>query len=385
MNLLSILRKEFDAKGIISPSCVIERFSSSIGCHIFNLINIENKKFYHGGQPDNFRQHIVMMSPSGYGRTFLFKLFLDPSYGLLKEVDSITTSVRSTFSAESWAGTIIGGDDGLLRTTKGVFSRYKDGIIGCDEFMRLGDMMNNMGVKHDEVYLMTGLDQSVITKDLSTGSIEEGDIGTTLWAGMRLSSIGLRSGFCRRFSFQLFFPTLEDSIKYKYANRDKRIKSCMSPTCYDKIRDTINTLIRNINKIEDIDYSMIDKWINGSKVIPHFEEVIYRRLALGYNIVTGNNRSTTIKLSIDDGLQNLFINEINARQIIRRDIESEVIVHILKANGGCVSLEELSTFLTTHYQYSVPEVDTMLASLRLYGRIDRVKGNICFKKSRYDT
>ena len=354
MTLYETISTEFDALGLVRVPQALERFSASLGCHLFNISNLVNKRFYFGGGLENFRTSIVFMAPSGYSKSQHFNFFLNPKTGILAKT-GVISAVRGTFSSESWMGTISNGQE-----SKGLLSTYKQGIIGADEFMRLGSMMCGSGVNHDEVYLMKALDCDTVTKDLAYGTIEENDIGITLWSGMRIANLNLTSGLARRFSFQIFFPTMTDSINFRKAARSGKMSMRIKPETHIKMKDEVQSTFDYINTINTVDYSNVEKWIDDSQIaIPHFEEVLYKRLALGWAVV---NKSLPV-IEIDPLLDSLLKDELRVRDIIRTNPHHELVRHVIEAEGEVPAIK-LMKFLEKNYQLHKVEVQALINELK---------------------
>jgi len=364
MSLYKLIKDEFENKGFVEVPNLVERLTASVGAHIFNLNNIELKKFYHAGGIENFRIHVVLMAPSGFGKSTPFRIILDDIYGILSEANFPTSVESGTFSSESWMGTIDKNGSGDMTTHEGVFSRYKTGIVGADDFMKLKSLMDGTGLTNEEVYLLTALDSDTAKKNLAYGQIVETGIGTTMWCGIRPCSLNMVSGLARRFSFQLFFPSPTIARCFKYAMRDKRMKSRVTSNTKEKIKDEVIKIEEKIREIDEIDYTPVEKWINGNMMIPHFEEIIYKRLAVGYTLASKD----TFEIEIDEILESLFIDEFRNRMIIRESPEREMVYEIIKAEKK-IDVKSLISFLSFWYQIPQLQAKGLILSLR---RDDRV-------------
>lgn len=328
----------------------IERLCASIGCHIFNLSNLTNKRFYSGGDLDNFRLSVVFMAPSGYSKSKHFNFFLHPQTGILSRI-GFSTAVKGTFSTESWLGTIT--KDG--EPTEGVLSQYKNGIIGADEFMRLGNLMQNVGVNNDEVYLMKALDTDIVDKTLCNGVLEVKDIGITLWGGLRPCMLGLKSGLARRFSFQIFLPTIRDSSEFRAAIRSSKMQTMISNGAKEDVKLAAEQAIKDAIAMDSIDYSRLYSWLDSQVYLPHFEESLFKRLALGWAVANG----TLPEILVDDKLISLMEDEIKARDIIRFNPEYEAVTRTIK-DVGRIHKHTLAGFMEKHYQLTKTQVGGIL-------------------------
>jgi hypothetical protein len=352
MTIFDTISTEFDRLGLVRVPLALERLTSSVGCHILNMSNLADKRFYYGGNLENFRTCVVFMAPSGYSKSQHFNFFLNPRSGILAK-SGIMVSLRGTFSQESWMGTISNGE-----ASKGIFSTHKQGIVGADEFMRIGSMMNDIGSNNDEVYLMKALDSDTLTKDLAYGQIEETDIGMTFWAGIRPCILGLKSGMARRFSFQIFLPTVHDSVEFRKASRDGRLCTKVSEDAQNQVTKDIIEALDTMKGIDSIDYSDVEDWVDAKGFIPHFEESIFKRLAAGWSVATG----TFPKIPMTPRLALLLENEIISRDVIRSNPEMEA-AKLSVASVGRIKENNLRKFMEKNYQLHKVQVDALMAEM----------------------
>jgi len=236
--------------------------------------------------------------------------------------------------------------------------------------MRLGNMMNGTGVNNDEVTLMKALDTDNMSKDLSYGAIKADAIGFTLWAGMRPCLLGLKSGLARRFSFQIFCPTIEDSAKFRQASRTGKMNTRISLETKDKLAGELRKTAEIIDSVESLDYSALYDWIDKNTFSPHFEESLYKRMALGWSVI--NDYLPEIK--IDDTLHKLLLDEITSRSVIRDSPEFEAVRRILRS-AGRVKHSTLKRFLETNYQLHKIQVDALIRAMESKMEIITVEGD----------
>ena len=348
MTLLEVARAEFKRRNLIAPGQLLERFCASVCAHIFNLHNIDKPVVFENGVSENQRIHIAYITPSGFGKSTLFRTFLDQRNGMMAK-GPFPTSVRSTFTPESWMGTLSETGDGEVKQRTGLFGRYKSGIIGADDFMRLKEMMDGLGITNEEVYLMSALEGDTITKDMAKGSIEESGIGTTLWSGLRPVPMRLYSGLARRFTFQLFFPGPKTARAFLDAiSGDSRAGE--SKAFLAVVRDIEKTVkggkAPNTNDVID--------WARQQDV-PHFEARLYRRLAVGMSLATG----TFPKVSMSKAVESLLRDEMDARHVIRDDPRPNIVAAIAQESPGCTE-NQVKRFIVSHYQVAPLEANWML-------------------------
>ncbi len=362
MSILSVARKESAARGIVELPFLIERQCASIGCHLANLSNLDNKRFYHMGSLQDLREHVIVMSPSGYGKTLGIKFFLKPLSGLMHGIEDIPIATMTTFTPESWAGTTIKtGNDGKIELTKGIFKKYKRGIIGADEFMRLKTLTEHEVSSNEEAFILDALSNDTAIKYTAVAPIPIMDIGTTIWPGMRLCRLDTRSGLLRRFSFQLIFPTLTIAKKFKYATRSKESKSAISQAGRDEFMLEVEKARLKLSEVSDINYTEVEEFVNGSFGVPHFEEAIFKRLALGYSVVSGD--FPDIKMT--GGLIALLRNEYWARDVVRDNPEKEAMHHIVLNETERLTQSMLFEFMRKYYQMSINRVKSLWHDLKI--------------------
>lgn len=360
-----------ERRGLLVPEVFLTRICCSLGCHIINFENLAASAIKEGGLLRNERVHIVYMTISGMGKSFLFRVLLDEKFGLLSKTD-IPTRFINVFTPESWIGTINKLDNGTMQKTCGVFAKYKAGIVCADDYMRLKALMDGTGLSNDEVYLMTALDYESASKYMAYDELSLQNIGMTFWAGMRPTKLNLTSGLARRFSFQIFLPTRAQAHAMKQAARNTVGKDC-DEVVLGHIRDKIREVRDNIkrNMLSEYDYKPVHDWSDKYDV-PPFEEKLFCRLALGYSVAT--DRFPHIVL--DDILLRLFRDELNNRDILRRDPLMEAIVGIVKAEGK-MKESELTSFLSRYYQMNEFDIERYINMLCNFRKVlIRDNGNI---------
>lgn len=353
-SLYELVSENLKALNYVLPENIIERMCSSIGCHIINLINLRYQRVFQGITLANYRQHLVLMSPSGYLKTTMLNGFLHPRYGMLKN-SLIHTDVIATFSPESWAGTITKTDEGRA-AVDGVFARNKQGILGADDYMKLKVLMEGSGIEHDEVYLMTALESDYMKKELSIGSLEVDNIGMTFWTGIRPTSLVMTSGLARRFMYQVYLPNQKDAKLFKKQSRlmFKKIAEDDKQKICDKIKD----IYEKNTEFAAPNFDQVDSWVDTHMSVPHFEDKIYRRIALGCAI----SNDTFPDIHVDNNLAKLLQSEFEARRSIKFHPMPQIIRRCLE-DVDTMDITTLTEFIMSHYQYSKAEVDIGIKSM----------------------
>lgn len=345
MTLMELAKQGVTDVGMVNIPFLTERLTVSMCCHFLNLSNLDKPRFYHMGSLERIRNHQVIVAPSGYGKSVYINFFLNPKWGLLSGMNNLPTSVRSTISPHGWIGTVTG--DGTK--TKGIFGRFKRGIIGADEYTVLGEISERETSgksSNEETYMLTGLDSETVNKDLAQAPIEEDDIGTTFWAGSRIRTMDGSSGIIRRFSIHLFFPTLSIAKQFKAAGRSKDCKRRISVDTLANVTTEISRLGELIDQVDEVNFNEIESFLNGSLAVTHFTEKIYKRMAMGYSLATG----TFPEIIIDEPLKELFRNEEWGRRIISNFPEREAMYQVVLNEKTLMTKAELSRFFEVYYQ-----------------------------------
>jgi hypothetical protein len=371
-----MIKEEYRSLNVVQTPNVVERLCASVGGHIMNSVNMDSKQFHEGGLPKNFRVHVCFMAPSGWGKSFAFSMFLDPVYGLLSGSD-IPVTVSTTFTQESWVGTVVRDEKcSVWEATDGVLVKYKRGIVGADEFARLKCMMESRGEEHDITYLLSALDKSYCEKQHSGKPITIRDIGMTFWCGLRPTRMNIAdSGLARRFSFQTYYPTIQDAQCFKRAGR--LAKHPISSGIKAKVAGKIHQLRGELKKVKAFDLSEVYAYVDGDPLIPHFEESIYTRIAIGFGIASDN--FPKIRMSVE--LKALLDDEKLNRKHIKINPETEMVYRIVEGQDCRVSAELVAAFLGSNYQLSRSKVLHLISLLKQSGRVVESDGFlICREK-----
>jgi hypothetical protein len=382
----SVKRIEDEEIGLVQVPFLTDRLCASTCCHILNLYNIENDVFNMGGQPEDLRLHINFMAPSGWGKTLPYELFLNPTFGFISKL-GIPTDVQSTYSQESWMGSItnVNKETGEVTMSPGIFERYKNGMLAADEFAKLAELMDGEGRKNDEVYLMTALSKRRAVKNLAYGTITVENIGTTLWAGMRPTRLNLKSGLARRFSAMIFMPT--PKIAEQYCSADISGARVSNDFILD-INDFLEELYEKLDSVESIDTSCLrDKYRfvseakykeTNQKPVAHFDRLILRKILIGYTLATGGDLCN-IKITKD--AEALLDNEVLNRNIFRHSPEHYSVYEIVK-EAGSIDYNYLVEFVSEYYQIRKPYIKTLIRDLAsIYDIVKIEKGRVCDKNA----
>ena len=369
-------------QGLIVVDGIMERMSASIGGHILNLANLDKRFFLKNRSPMNFRTHVVYIAPSGWTKSTYFRLMLRQKYGMLWNRDQIfPIDVHTSFSIASWLGTIHSDKENGPQATEGVFQRYKRGIVGADDYQALKLLFDGEGIQEDERALMTALDTDEAIKNLSLGQIRIPNVGITCWFGMRPTTMNLTSGLARRFTFGRFFPNRQEARLFRQIARNQMVASLGLEDLGDEPDPEETPMFQSLSDAydsicqaghTDLNMEPVDSYLDQFEM-PHFEENIYRNLAIGWSVANGHYPD--IRLGVDG--KHLIEDEVLSREILRTDPYRMMFYRILQAEPDhTISLSSLNYFLKTFLQFSESEVQRLLRIEKLEKRMvwDTVEG-----------
>ncbi|MBW1723471.1 MAG: hypothetical protein JRJ78_15620, partial [Deltaproteobacteria bacterium] len=253
---------------------------------------------------------------------------------------------------------------------KGVFESYKRGVIGADDYQALIELFDGRGVGQDEIALMTALDTDEAVKNLAVGQMRIKGVGMTAWFGMRPTKLKLTSGLARRFCFPRFFPNRFEARVFRQLAREELKPNMELEDDYQQApleRPIIDTerMIVNAGSCDlelDEVYAFLDEYD-----IPHFEENIYRNLAIGWSI--SNGHYPEIKLGTMG--KELIRDEIESRNILRTNPYTMMFKRIMEAEPDyTITYKTLKRFLTSFLQFQETEAEMMIVTEKQRGNIE---------------
>jgi len=400
--LVEDTKKYFDECNVALVDKFVPFFCSSIGCHLANMENKKREFYIRQGSVQDLRMHIFFVAPPGFSKTLMLKSFLgnsnerssnynyeDDEYDSFNSTIDLTdksvlsrspvgTAFEGVMNEASYVGTIK-QDGNDVKIIKGAAFQHRYSILGVDEFSVLSDTMSLSYGKNLDKALLTTLDDGYVKKRLSLGSIQY-TTQLTLWSGSQPMRFDLSSGIGRRFFFIYFIPTKKEEEMIKDMSRRENQK-LPSEKILRKISDDIELMKANISKIKNISfdesvYDILDKFD-----VPHFEEELFRRLAIGYKLASTENIDKNLVISMDDELKSLFKKEANWRKEIKKGPEVSQVIRILE-DRGIMRISDLKTKLTD-FGLSYKQATKALSDLRNAGVIKKETDNTSNKPVNY--
>ena len=304
-------------------------YMSAACCHVINLENKKREFYFEHGQPADMRLHVFITAPPGYMKSFVLKRFLDRQNSLLGQ-SSIKTAFMGQTTEAGFVGTIQ-LVDGEPVQQPGMAYDFMDHILGIDEFSALTNTMTTDHSKNLDNALLTALDSGYLIKRLAAGELRY-ETHLTLWAGSQPARFNLSSGLGRRFLFIYFVPNTKQQTQMRQFRREgKGIMGSKAAT--DLVYHLTDKFTTNAQHINEISYS--DSIYNTLDEIevPHYEEPLYEKLALGYSLATQPITSSfTVRMT--SSIKRLWQLENDWRFKIKSGAqESQVMQFIIESPG----------------------------------------------------
>ena len=308
---------------------VLPFYLSAACCHIINLENKKREFYFEHGQPADMRLHVFITAPPGYMKSFILKRFLDRQNSMFGQ-----TSIKTAFMGQTTEAGFVGTiqlADGEPVQQPGMAYDFMDHILGIDEFSALTNTMTTDHSKNLDNALLTALDSGYLIKRLAAGELRY-ETHLTLWAGSQPARFNLSSGLGRRFLFIYFVPTTYQQAQMRTFRRQGRgvVNDAKTADAVYHLTDKFVTSAATINEIsyDDGIYTALD-----ALDVPHYEEPLYEKMALGYSLATQPiTPSFTVRLS--DKISEMWQLEHDWRFKIKSGAqESQVMQFIVESPG----------------------------------------------------
>jgi len=313
----------------------IPPYLCSAACHAFNIFNYSKDIYHEHGHITDMRLHMFFISSPGFSKSSVLKMLLDGPTSIFYGT-KIQTAFMAILTEAAFTGTIR-VVDGEVQEVPGAAKEYRTSIVGVEEFDALIKMMQQEHSGNLDNALLTALDNGWVRKRLAAGPISY-MTHLTLWAASQPLRFDLTSGLARRFMFIYFIPDKEAQQEIREKRREgsnvrpdrdrlNKIKDAID-TKYEKLRDVIRI------EFDDSVRSLIDR-LN----IPHYEEPLYERLALGYNI-SAYDFDREITVTLDNELRRLIEKAYLWRKQVKIGADYSQIL-VLLSDGKPVPHEEI--------------------------------------------
>lgn len=251
---------------------------------------------------------------------------------------------------------------------KGAAFDHRNSILGVDEFAALTNAMKQEHSTNLDSAMLTALDSGYLVKRLALGKIEY-LTDLTLFTGSQPSRFNLTSGLGRRFVFLYFIPSKAESVEIKMARREaKNHFPGTSTLC--AIKNNLKKIIDTVPLIEsiDVDKSIYDKLDRLD--VPHFEEMLYERVAIGYTVAKQNGGDKKLHVYLDMDLADIFEKIYGWRMEIKKGAETSEVFAVIKEMDMCL-LSDVKRRLTD-FGLEYAQSTNLIELLQRQGRIQLI-------------
>jgi len=359
------------SKEIAYAETYIPYYLCSVGCHMLNIRQQSLKRngkrgiYAELGSYPNLRLNTMMVAPPGFSKTFFMELMLDPDIGIIGGT-TIPTKMVQNMTEAAFVGSDGGGDDDDY--DMGLAEKYKEGILGCEEFDSLAKVMQTDHSGNLDNMLLTALDSGRVRKDMAHANINY-DTDVTLFAATQPMRMDLTSGFARRFIFMKFYPSPEQINEMRQSRRRGRGRDAdfgQLQKFKNELGTKFDSKVVNIDQVRGLE--QLDKIFDDVRV-PHFEEKVYERMAMGYSVlkegsVEEDADTTYLEIQPTRELRHLLRQSMEWRDALMQGVEGDQVISVLRnTKDHSMPKEELKSFLQM-YSMSQPQVDKIIQDLR---------------------
>jgi len=343
MDLYNAILNELEKRKITHVKEFAPFYISSIGTHIFNIVNQKKNIWTSSAGTVNTRQHILMVTVPGFGKSFMLKQFLDKEIYSIVKGTAVPASFEQNFTEAGLIGSISRGPGGEIQTHYGLAYKKGNNIIGVEEFSTVTNAMKQDYNMNLDTSMLTLLDSGDVIKSMSAGSIEY-KTNLTMWAGVQPGRYNLSSGLGRRFVFLVFVPTWEDILAFRKASREAD-GIVVDQLRLTQLKKAIDIRVAEINnQLTEIEFNM-DFYKEMDRLnVMHYEEMIYKRLALGYWLMKVSYPNGKLIIGVDTELKRIINLEHGFRKRIKKGTDLDQVRAVVKGRKE-VAFEDLISLL----------------------------------------
>ena len=345
---------------IIDVEDKVPVFLSSIGAHLFNTVNkcsmcdfaptggddgdrfvIEDCPLRHSNYPiytpssriADTRIHILMRGAKGSGKNVLLDLFCAEHTGFLWNPDGFngvgfrTMSGPNSITEAGMFGSV--NDEGRI-VGRPLARDLCGGFLTFEEFSSVSDANRKDHSIDMKNQMLTSLDSGRVAKGMRDGWVRY-NTRYTVWGGTQHGRMDLESGLDRRFFIIDILMDAEKEAAYKEAqNKQASMSKEERAFLAGEIMDLRQWFIDRqmdivLNPPEGVVFDeAFEKWVMQESV-RSFESDLFRRLAIGYNMMVGEWKGGTLQIRMDDALMRLLEDSLK----MRRNVMDEDI-HLIK-------------------------------------------------------
>jgi len=352
----------FKERKFIKTNLILPTYIASIGSHMFNFMNKHKKVYWYGDTIPDMRLHIFMVTIPGFGKTYLLNQFMSKYNGLLKD-SAVNVGKIGSLTSSGLVGSVKSTPDGQTIVNKGVLQKKADYILGSDEFSNIttsSKAAHSANLIND---LLSAFDDGEMHKDQSGGGIEY-ETFATVWGATQPGRYELKAGLPRRFAFVIYMPDISDVYKFrKIRQESQNVKLNVKRILEYRVNlaERYKDIKEVLTRIEFSDEWY--KWIH-KRFATHYEDMIYERILLGYWLMKIESIPQTLILGLNDEVEKIIDQQLDARLQIAKGIEKIKIMEVLK-NMKQIKYQELLRLLLTFglpEKYILGSLDALIAN-----------------------
>ena len=341
----------------------------SIGCHVFNIVNKKNLVYSEGAMRADSRLHIIMVTVPGFGKSFMLKQFLNEENGVLSN-----TRLKPRFCGSMTTAALIGSvksnSEGEPVVHEGIASKYDESVFGIHEFAEITNSMKqqyNIGLIDA---LLSILDDGYVNKDVLSGEIKF-QTKITMLSAVQPARYDLTSGLGRRLAFLVYIPSADDISKLRVIMRQSMgVKDDVG--LLNTIRGKIDGLFDVCDKIKSIRFTnRFYNWMDVNNIIP-YEELLYKRIGIGYCVMNGMIENGELVVDVDDRLNEIFTKQKADRYSVKSGVDNDQVWQVIKDCQMVKKSELVETLLA--FSLSKEKIETKLRNLAALKQI-KIEGD----------
>jgi len=330
MTLLDNVLKYFEECKIALSDKFVPYYVISACNHIANLENQKREFAIDGGRVVNLRLHVFFVAPPGFMKSLLLSKMLDGPFSVFGAT-ALQVGMEGAMTEAGYVGTFK-AVEGQPIPVYGAAYEHQESILGIDEFASL---TNSMKMEHSinlDTAMLTSLDSGYLIKRLALGKLKY-VTQLTLWTGSQPSRFDLSGGLGRRLMFVCFIPSQKEEDMIRLARRaGKNVNAPMGRLSY--IRDDVKEIMTKLKGVRKIIYDKSVYSMLDEISVPHYEEELYERICLGYNIATQDFNDVII-VKTDRRLRG-YVKQANEwRMEIKRGTEFSQAMVVLREMTHC--------------------------------------------------
>lgn len=325
-NFYDAVMKFFDESKIALARKFLPPYIAGIANHILNIENQKREFYFEHGQVSNMRLHVFFCAPPGFMKTLILSKLLEGPYSVMGGSETILSGFEGSMTEAGFVGSIkLVNDEPMI--TYGAAHEHREAILGIDEFAALTNIMKMEHSMNLDNAMLTALDKGYVRKRLAAGKIDY-STQLSLFTGSQPARFDLTSGLGRRFWFEFFVPTKAEEHKIKLMRRGGK-NVTVPHAALKECRKRVDDIFFEINQIERITYDASFYAMLDRLKVPHYEEILYEKFALGY-YVTRLGVDSKINISATTDLQKLVQQGHEFRRMLKGGAELSQVVMVIK-------------------------------------------------------